>query len=96
MADDNLNSNSLTGTLLSRNVRFLPECRSTTDVARELAKTGELEGLLVISDYQTAGRGRLDRSWRAPTRSSLLFSLLLRPPIAPERALQAAMAVSLR
>jgi BirA family biotin operon repressor/biotin-[acetyl-CoA-carboxylase] ligase len=95
MADDIIHFESITGTLLSRNVRFLPECPSTNDFARELAKTGEPEGLLVITDYQTAGRGRLDRSWRAPAGSSLLFSLLLRPPIAPVRALQAAMAVSL-
>jgi BirA family biotin operon repressor/biotin-[acetyl-CoA-carboxylase] ligase len=95
MTDDTIYSESLGGTLLSRAVRFLPECPSTNDVAREFAKAGEPEGLLVITDFQTAGRGRLDRSWRAPAGSSLLFSLLLRPPLPPERALQAVMAASL-
>jgi BirA family biotin operon repressor/biotin-[acetyl-CoA-carboxylase] ligase len=92
---DTIRTESLGGTLLSRAVRFLPECPSTNDVARELAKAGEPEGLLVITDFQTVGRGRLDRSWRAPAGSSLLFSLLLRPPLPPERALQAVMAASL-
>jgi BirA family biotin operon repressor/biotin-[acetyl-CoA-carboxylase] ligase len=92
---DPLDPESLAGTLLSRAVRYLPECASTNDIARRQARTGEPEGLLVIADYQSAGRGRLDRSWRAPAGSSLLFSLLLRPPIPPERALQCAMAVSL-
>jgi BirA family biotin operon repressor/biotin-[acetyl-CoA-carboxylase] ligase len=41
------------------------------------------EGALVVADHQTAGRGRLGRSWEAPPRTALLFSLLLKPP--PER-----------
>jgi BirA family transcriptional regulator, biotin operon repressor / biotin---[acetyl-CoA-carboxylase] ligase len=80
---------------LRRSAHFFPECSSTNDVLRELAKTGEPEGALAVTDYQTAGRGRLDRSWKAPAGSSLLFSLLLRPPLLPARALAAAMAVSL-
>jgi BirA family transcriptional regulator, biotin operon repressor / biotin---[acetyl-CoA-carboxylase] ligase len=41
------------------------------------------EGALVVADHQTAGRGRLGRSWDAPPGSALLCSLLLKPP--PER-----------
>ena len=41
------------------------------------------EGALVVADHQTAGRGRLGRSWEAPPGKALLFSILLRPP--PER-----------
>jgi len=95
MIKDTIHTKALTGTLLSRMVRFLPECPSTNDVACEFARAGEPEGLLVVTDFQTSGRGRLDRSWRAPAGSSLLFSLLLRPPLPPERALQAVMAASL-
>ena len=43
------------------------------------ARGGEASGLVVIAEEQTAGRGRLDRSWLAPARSSLLMSVLLRP-----------------
>ncbi|MEU0372777.1 biotin--[acetyl-CoA-carboxylase] ligase [Streptomyces sp. NPDC006283] len=37
------------------------------------------EGAVLIAEEQTAGRGRLDRTWSAPARSGLFFSVLLRP-----------------
>src|SRR5436853_7340474 len=43
------------------------------------------EGALVVADEQTAGRGRLDRTWVAPAGTSILASLVLRPRIATER-----------
>jgi BirA family transcriptional regulator, biotin operon repressor / biotin---[acetyl-CoA-carboxylase] ligase len=43
------------------------------------------EGALVTAEEQTAGRGRLGRRWLAPAGTSLLCSLQLRPPVAPER-----------
>ncbi|HEU5491765.1 MAG TPA: biotin--[acetyl-CoA-carboxylase] ligase [Gaiellaceae bacterium] len=55
------------------------------------------EGALVVADHQTAGRGRLGRSWDAPTGTALLFSLLLKPPAerhAPELSLVAGIAVA--
>ena len=38
------------------------------------------EGALAVADYQTAGRGRLGRTWEAPPGTALLCSLLLKPP----------------
>jgi len=49
------------------------------DVAREQARSGAEEGLVVIADEQTAGRGRFRRRWLTPPGSSLALSLLLRP-----------------
>jgi BirA family biotin operon repressor/biotin-[acetyl-CoA-carboxylase] ligase len=95
MSTDPLRFESLGNGPLRRAVHFFPECRSTNEIIRNLAHTGEPEGALAVADFQSAGRGRLDRTWQAPAGSSLLFSLLLRPPIPPARALQAAMAVSL-
>ena len=43
------------------------------------------EGALVTAEEQTAGRGRLGRRWLAPTGTSLLCSLQLRPPVSAER-----------
>ena len=43
------------------------------------------EGALVTAEEQAAGRGRLGRRWLAPTGTSLLCSLQLRPPVSPER-----------
>ena len=68
---------------LGRNLVFLPETGSTNDEARRLAESGAPEGTLVITDHQTSGRGRLERRWEAPPGSSLLMSLLFRPPLAP-------------
>ncbi|HJU01219.1 MAG TPA: biotin--[acetyl-CoA-carboxylase] ligase, partial [Actinomycetes bacterium] len=52
--------------------------------AAELAAAGEPEGATVVAEEQTEGRGRLGRVWVAPPGSSLLLSVVLRPPIAPE------------
>lgn len=53
---------------------------STNRVAREAAAAGAPEGTLVVAEQQSAGRGRRGRGWVAPYGSSLLLSLLLRPP----------------
>ena len=55
------------------------------------------EGALVVADHQSAGRGRLGRTWEAPPGTALLCSILLKPPpdrIAPELSLVAGVAVA--
>jgi len=81
--------------LLGRHVVYRPSVGSTNDVARELAEEGAPEGTLVIADEQRAGRGRLGRRWLAPKGSSLLMSLLFRPPLAPHQAGRLTMICSL-
>jgi BirA family biotin operon repressor/biotin-[acetyl-CoA-carboxylase] ligase len=66
-----------------REVVYRPEVGSTNDEARRLAREGAPEGTLVITDYQSSGRGRLERDWVAPRGSSLLMSLVFRPALAP-------------
>jgi BirA family biotin operon repressor/biotin-[acetyl-CoA-carboxylase] ligase len=53
---------------------------STNERARALALAGAPHGTLVTASEQTAGRGRQGRTWSAPAGSSVLMSLLLRPP----------------
>jgi BirA family biotin operon repressor/biotin-[acetyl-CoA-carboxylase] ligase len=65
---------------------YFEQTGSTNDIAREHARQGANEGLLVIAEEQTAGRGRLNRSWWAPPGTCLLMSLLLRPPIAASQS----------
>ncbi len=60
-------------------VRWLDEVDSTNTYVRDLARRGAAEGLVVVADHQTAGRGRLDRRWESPPGSNLLASVLLRP-----------------
>jgi BirA family biotin operon repressor/biotin-[acetyl-CoA-carboxylase] ligase len=59
---------------------------STNNCARALAEVGAEEGTLVITEYQTEGRGRLGRPWIADAGANLLFSLLIRPPLTREQA----------
>lgn len=62
-------------------IEVLSEATSTNAVAADRARAGAAEGLVVVAEHQTAGRGRLDRSWATPPRSALLFSVVLRPTV---------------
>lgn len=62
-----------------RDIRWLAEATSTNRVALDAAEEGAPEGLVVIADFQTEGRGRLDRRWEAPAGTALLLSALVRP-----------------
>jgi BirA family transcriptional regulator, biotin operon repressor / biotin---[acetyl-CoA-carboxylase] ligase len=62
-----------------RRIYYYPETDSTNRVAVELIRRGEPDGCLVVADFQTAGRGRLDRVWNSPPGKDLLFTLILRP-----------------
>jgi BirA family biotin operon repressor/biotin-[acetyl-CoA-carboxylase] ligase len=64
--------------------RFRSVSSTNSEVAR-FALEGAEEGLCVIADEQTAGRGRLQRRWQSPPGAGLYFSLLLRPKFATER-----------
>jgi BirA family transcriptional regulator, biotin operon repressor / biotin---[acetyl-CoA-carboxylase] ligase len=74
---------------LWREVRVVGETGSTNADLVEVARAGApegaggLEGIVLVAEAQTAGRGRLGRSWVAPPRSGLTFSVLLRPAPAP-------------
>ncbi len=61
------------------------EVASTNAEALRLAATGEPEGLVVVADTQSAGRGRLGRSWWSQPGTALLASWLVRPSLAPDR-----------
>jgi len=56
---------------------------STNRLAAELARAGAAAGTVVIAEQQTAGRGRLGRSWVSPARVNLYCSVVLRPAIPP-------------
>ena len=50
------------------------------DLAMEAVLSGAGEGLVILADEQTAGRGRRGRAWSSPPGAGLYFSLILRPP----------------
>ncbi|MCA1983632.1 biotin--[acetyl-CoA-carboxylase] ligase [Nocardioides nematodiphilus] len=66
-------------------VEILAETTSTNAVCAQRARDGAPEGLVVTTEHQYAGRGRLDRVWEMPPRAALATSVLLRPTLPPER-----------
>jgi BirA family transcriptional regulator, biotin operon repressor / biotin---[acetyl-CoA-carboxylase] ligase len=62
-----------------REVHVVAETGSTNDDLAEAARRGAPEGVVLVAEAQTRGRGRLDRTWTSPPRAGLLFSVLLRP-----------------
>ncbi len=60
-------------------VRRVARTGSTNTDLAGLARAGAPEGVVLVADHQTAGRGRLGRRWEAPSGSSLLVSVLCRP-----------------
>ncbi|MQA98998.1 MAG: biotin--[acetyl-CoA-carboxylase] ligase [Actinobacteria bacterium] len=68
-----------------RPCRYLPEVGSTNTEALAWAADGADEGAIVVTEHQTAGRGRRGRTWFDEPGTSLLFSLILRPGIAFDR-----------
>ena len=67
------------GRLTGLGVEVVETTASTNALVAERARAGAAAGLVVVAEHQTAGRGRLDRTWETPARSGLTFSLLLRP-----------------
>jgi BirA family biotin operon repressor/biotin-[acetyl-CoA-carboxylase] ligase len=69
----------LTTAWLGRRHLHVATCASTNDLAAAEARAGAPAGTLVTADAQTAGRGRLGRTWHAPPGENLTFSVVLRP-----------------
>lgn len=73
------------GKILGGKILFWPATDSTNRRAREEARRGSPEGMAVIAESQSGGKGRLGRSWSSPAGVNVYLSLVLRPPLPPER-----------
>ena len=69
-----------------KTVHFARETDSTNLWIKRLAKEGAPEGTLALAEFQSAGRGRLGRSWEVPEGTSVMMSILLRPKFEPQYA----------
>ena len=80
----------------AKRILWYPEITSTNDVAMALADAGAAEGSVVLADAQTAGRGRLGRSWASPPGAGIYASVVLTPAAdaAPLLTLAAGLAVA--
>lgn len=68
---------------LPHTVEVVDEAASTNALVAARAREGADAGLVIVAEHQTAGRGRLDRSWEVPPRAALTFSVLVRPSVEP-------------
>ncbi len=76
--------NTLRSLLPGREIHWFRETDSTNTQLRKLALSGAKAGTVVLAESQTAGRGRMGRSFHSPAGCGLYFSLLLRPELPPE------------
>jgi BirA family biotin operon repressor/biotin-[acetyl-CoA-carboxylase] ligase len=68
-------------TLFVREIIVLEQTNSTNDVAAQLGREGAAEGVVVLAERQSAGRGRFGRKWESAGHQGLWMSLLLRPQL---------------
>src|SRR5262245_1906379 len=66
--------------LIGRRLLFLEQVESTNTVAAAHANDAANDGLVVVANEQTAGRGRHGRPWLSRPGEGLLLSVLLFPP----------------
>ena len=71
--------------VVGRELHCFGELDSTNNYAKALAQSGAPNGTAVIADCQTAGRGRMDRSFQSPKGQGIYLSVLLRPALPPDR-----------
>lgn len=65
---------------IGKNTIYLPTCHSTNDIATELLQNShEIEGTIVITDFQSAGRGQRGNTWYTQAGQNFTFSIILKP-----------------
>ncbi len=77
---------NLRGTGLGKRIHHFFKIDSTNSVAMNLGARDEPHGTIVLAEEQTAGRGRVGRSWYSEKSSGIYVSILLRPEISPVQA----------
>jgi len=80
--------------IFGKYIYYFPEIDSTNAYANRLAHEGAPEGTVVVTDYQTEGKGRLNRVWESSRESNILMSMVLRPRLDIERVIKLTLASS--
>ena len=70
--------------IIGKDLYYFETIDSTNLFAKKLVKNGVREGVIVIADVQSSGRGRKNRKWSSP-EGGLWFSIILYPNISPDR-----------
>lgn len=70
---------------MGRPVKYYEVITTTNQYAKKAGEEGAPEGLLVVAEEQTQGKGRFGRWWKTPSGSCVAMTLLLRPKLPPAR-----------
>ena len=70
---------AMSDSTIGHRIDYRQETGSTMDDARDLARQGDAEGVVVIAEQQGHGRGRFNRTWVSPPGLNLYMTVLLRP-----------------
>jgi BirA family biotin operon repressor/biotin-[acetyl-CoA-carboxylase] ligase len=76
----------LEGTAFGKNIHHFFSIGSTNDAAMQMGYAGAPHGTVVLAEQQTAGRGRVGRTWHSEKSNGIYMSVLLRPAIMPSEA----------
>lgn len=71
---------------IGKEIRYFDTLESTNDLAKEVAKESNSEGIVIITEEQTKGKGRLGRNWTSPKKKGIWMSLIIKPKIDPIEA----------
>lgn len=71
-----------------RAIDYHASCGSTQNLAHDAAQAGAPDGTLIVSEEQTAGKGRLSRPWDSAAQKGIWMSLIVRPSLMPQQAPQ--------
>jgi BirA family biotin operon repressor/biotin-[acetyl-CoA-carboxylase] ligase len=75
-----LYNNSANTKFIGKSIHFLPSCHSTNEVAQALIRSEEVvNGLTVITNNQTAGKGQHGNTWYSSANLNLTFSVIIFP-----------------
>jgi BirA family transcriptional regulator, biotin operon repressor / biotin---[acetyl-CoA-carboxylase] ligase len=83
LSEADLADKLLAGSPLYTSIGVIEQTGSTNADLLAAARSGAAAGAVLVAEEQTAGRGRLDRSWQSERGASLTFSVLLRPSGVP-------------
>lgn len=72
--------------IIGKEILVFDEVDSTNDIAMEMGAKGAEDGLVVVAESQSHGKGRLGRTWISPKGVNLYVSILLRPGFSPHQA----------
>lgn len=81
-------STYLTTKRFGHSIHYFEEVESTQTIAHQLAREGVQDGTLVISEEQTAGKGRMQRNWDSAKGKGIWMTIIVRPNLLPHQAPQ--------